>query len=129
VGGEFAVAGGRADCEPAAVGVEQNPGLVGPEGTAPDAGDAADGVLGVGHVGGLRGGLVPLVEDAPEQTDGEVLRGGQDVGPVGVELFERVVLYTCDVLLLGHDGSFGLGWGGLTGRTWPAGLPPSPVLV
>jgi hypothetical protein len=107
VGRELAVAGSRTDRETAAVGVEQHLGGVGPDRTAPDAGDAADDLLGIGHVRRLRGGLVPLVEDAPEQPHGEVRRAGHDLRPVGVEILERVLLDRCDRLLNTHDiGSF-----------------------
>ena len=82
---QLTVAGGRSDRKPATVGVEQNLGGVRAEGTAPDAGNAADGVLGVRDVGRLGRGLVPLVEDAAEQADGE------DLGPVGVEVLQGVL--------------------------------------
>ena len=47
---ELAVTGSGADRESAAVGVEQHLGGVGVDRPAPDAGDAADDVLGVGDV-------------------------------------------------------------------------------
>ena len=62
VGGELAVAGGRADGESAAVGVEEHLGLVRSLRQAPDARDSADGVLAVRHTLRFDGGLVPFVE-------------------------------------------------------------------
>ena len=78
---------------------------------------AADGALGVHDVGRLRGGLVPLVEDAAEQADGEVLRGRQDLGPVGVQLLQGVLLDSGDGLLITHVTTSFEG-GGLGLATW-----------
>ena len=54
VGGELAVAGGRADGESAAVGVQEHLGLVCALRQAPDARDSADGVLAVRHTLAVR---------------------------------------------------------------------------
>ena len=108
VAGELAVAGGRADGEPAAVRVEQHLGVVRSLRQAPDSRDSADGLLAVGHALGLDGGLVPLVEHAAEQADAQVRRGRHDLGPIRVELAEHVLVLNIGA---GDAGLFGGGGG------------------
>ncbi len=91
VGGELAVAGGRADGESAAVGVEEHLGCVRSLRQAPDARDSADGVLAVRHTLRFDGGLVPFVEQRAQQPDGEVRRRRHDLGPVGVQVVQHVL--------------------------------------
>ena len=86
VPGELAVARGGPDGEPAAVGEQHDPAAVGAHRQRPDPGHPADDVVGVGHVGGLGGGLVPLVEQAAQQPDVEIRPARHHGGPVGVEV-------------------------------------------